>query len=59
MAEFDPTAPGKGRRDFIRTSLAAVGKDTDMARVDQALRDAFEETFGATAISASDPMRSL
>ncbi|HEX5128782.1 MAG TPA: substrate-binding protein [Usitatibacter sp.] len=25
MAEFDPTAPGKGRRDFIRTSLAAVG----------------------------------
>src|SRR6187549_1142560 len=25
MAEFDPTVPGGGRRDFIRTSLAAVG----------------------------------
>jgi lipoyl(octanoyl) transferase len=35
------------------TSLAALAAETDMARVDQALRAAFEEVFSAEAISAS------
>jgi lipoyl(octanoyl) transferase len=35
------------------TSLAALGADTDMAKVDAALRAAFEEIFGVTTISAN------
>jgi len=35
------------------TSLAALGAETDMARVDACLRAAFEETFGVTAASGS------
>jgi lipoyl(octanoyl) transferase len=35
------------------TSLAALGAETNMAPVDQALRAAFEEIFGAEAISAN------
>jgi lipoyl(octanoyl) transferase len=40
------------------TSLAALGAKTDMDRVDRALRAAFEEVFGVTALSANDPKRS-
>lgn len=41
------------------TSLAVLGAETDMERVDQALRAAFEEVFGGSAsISANDPSRS-
>jgi lipoyl(octanoyl) transferase len=35
------------------TSLVALGAETDMAKVDAALRTAFEEIFGVTAISAN------
>jgi lipoyl(octanoyl) transferase len=34
------------------TSLAALGVDADMQRVDAALRSAFEETFGAVSANA-------
>jgi len=47
-----------GLKDVAVTSLAALDAETDMAKVDQALRDAFEEIFGVTAISANDPTRS-
>jgi lipoyl(octanoyl) transferase len=40
------------------TSLAALGRETHMATVDQALRTTFEDVFGATPISASDPTQS-
>ena len=40
------------------TSLAALGAETDMDRVDDALRAAFEEVFGVTPLSANDPSRS-
>jgi lipoyl(octanoyl) transferase len=36
------------------TSLEALRAETDMARVDDALRAAFEETFGVTAASGSE-----
>jgi lipoyl(octanoyl) transferase len=35
------------------TSLAALGAETDMERVDAALRAAFDEIFGAKALSAN------
>jgi lipoyl(octanoyl) transferase len=35
------------------TSLAALGAETDMAKVDAALRTAFERIFGMTAVSAN------
>jgi lipoyl(octanoyl) transferase len=35
------------------TSLAALGIDADMGKVDQALRTAFEEIFAATVVSAN------
>jgi lipoyl(octanoyl) transferase len=47
-----------GLKDVTVTSLAALGAQTDMGKVDQALRVAFEEIFGPTAISASGPTRS-
>ena len=34
------------------TSLAALGADTDMQRIDAALRAAFEEVFGAVSTNA-------
>ena len=34
------------------TSLAALGVDADMQRVDAALRRAFEEVFGALSANA-------
>ena len=40
------------------TSLAALGAETDMDKVDDALRAAFEEMFGVTPFSANDPSRS-
>jgi lipoyl(octanoyl) transferase len=39
------------------TSLAALGAETDMTLVDQALRITFAEVFGRQTISASDPLR--
>ena len=47
-----------GLTDVEVTSLAALGAETDMAQVDQALRTTFEDIFAVTALSASDPMRS-
>jgi lipoyl(octanoyl) transferase len=47
-----------GLKDTPVTSLAALGRESDMAKVDQALRASFEDVFGVTAISASDPTRS-
>jgi lipoyl(octanoyl) transferase len=47
-----------GLRDTPVTSLAALGAESDMAKVDRALRAAFEDVFDAMAISASDPSRS-
>ena len=46
-----------GLTDTEVTSLAALGAETDMTRVDQALRDAFEQIFGVKAITAIDPTR--
>jgi lipoyl(octanoyl) transferase len=40
------------------TSLAALGAETDMVKVDQALQSTFEEVFGVTALSANDPTQS-
>jgi lipoyl(octanoyl) transferase len=42
-----------GLADTPVTSLAALGAETDMGRVDAALRTAFEEIFGAKALSAN------
>jgi hypothetical protein len=39
------------------TSLAALNAETDMEKVDAALRAAFEDVFGVTAVSANDPLR--
>jgi lipoyl(octanoyl) transferase len=47
-----------GLKDTPVTSLAALGAETDMANVDRALRGAFEDVVGATAVSASDRTRS-
>ena len=47
-----------GLKDTGVTSLAALGKESDMAKVDRALCAAFEQVFGATAVSASDQTRS-
>ncbi len=44
-----------GLKDVAVTSLAALGAETDMAKVDHTLRAAFEEIFGAEAVSATDP----
>jgi len=46
-----------GLKDVPVTSLAALGAETDMAALDQALRDNFEQAFGRETISANDPMR--
>jgi lipoyl(octanoyl) transferase len=42
-----------GLHDTKVTSLEALGAETDMARVDECLRAAFEETFGKSAASGS------
>jgi lipoyl(octanoyl) transferase len=42
-----------GLHNTAVTSLAALGAETDMARMDACLRAAFEETFGVTAASGS------
>lgn len=48
-----------GLDDVRVTSLAALGGETDMGKVDQVLRSAFAETFGrAVSFSANDPSRS-
>jgi lipoyl(octanoyl) transferase len=39
------------------TSLAALGAETDMTLVNQALRAAFGEVFGRETVSANDPLR--
>jgi lipoyl(octanoyl) transferase len=39
------------------TSLAALGAETDMTLVDQALRATFVEVFGRGTVSANDPSR--
>ena len=44
--------------DWRFTSLAALGAETDMRKVDLALRAAFEDVFDLEPISASDPTRS-
>ena len=44
-----------GLKDVAVTSLAALGAETDMAKVDQTLRAEFEEISGAEAISATGP----
>jgi lipoyl(octanoyl) transferase len=49
-----------GLTDTPVTSLAALGAETDMHKVDAALRAAFVATFGRAArLSANDPPRSL
>jgi lipoyl(octanoyl) transferase len=47
-----------GLKDVAITSLAVLGAETDMSRVDDALRAAFAEIFAETALSANDPTRS-
>jgi lipoyl(octanoyl) transferase len=47
-----------GLTDTKVTSLAALGAETDMAKVDRALRTTFEEIFGVKAVSANDRMQS-
>ena len=47
-----------GLADTPVTSLAALGAETDMDTVDDALRAAFTEVFGVTPLSANDPSRS-
>jgi lipoyl(octanoyl) transferase len=47
-----------GLKGTAVTSLAALDAESDMAKVDRALRLAFEDVFGAIAISASDPTQS-
>jgi lipoyl(octanoyl) transferase len=44
-----------GLEDTPVTSLAALGADADIGRVNQALREAFEATFAANAVSANRP----
>jgi lipoyl(octanoyl) transferase len=39
------------------TSLAALGAETNLASVDQVLRESFVGIFGREAVSASDPSR--
>jgi lipoyl(octanoyl) transferase len=46
-----------GLTDTKVTSLAALGAETDMGKVDQALRAAFADIFGVEAINANDPTR--
>jgi lipoyl(octanoyl) transferase len=46
-----------GLHDAKVTSLAALGAETGMAKIDKALRIAFEEIFAVTALSANDPTR--
>jgi lipoyl(octanoyl) transferase len=46
-----------GLTDAKVTSLAALGVETDMTEVDQALRTAFAQIFGVKAINANDPTR--
>jgi lipoyl(octanoyl) transferase len=41
------------------TSLAALGAEINMGRVDAALRESFEQVFGRKAVSAANPSRSL
>jgi lipoyl(octanoyl) transferase len=48
-----------GLKNVSVTSLAALAAETDMAQVDRALRASFEDAFGKTTLSASDPSRSL
>ena len=45
-----------GIAEFGVTSLKALGAEHDMARVDEALRAAFEETFGAHLTDGTDPL---
>jgi lipoyl(octanoyl) transferase len=45
-----------GLTDTPVTSLAALGAETDMDMVDQALRASFEAVFAIKAISANDPL---
>ena len=47
-----------GLADTPVTSLAALGAETDMDKVDDALRAAFTEVFGVTPLSANDLSRS-
>ena len=47
-----------GLKDVPVTSLAALGAETDMRKVDLALRATFEDVFDLEPISASDPTRS-
>lgn len=47
-----------GLKEVPVTSLAALGAETDMDKVDHALRDSFGAVFGLTALSASNPSRS-
>jgi lipoyl(octanoyl) transferase len=47
-----------GLKDTPVTSLAALGAEADMRKVDRALRAAFAEVFGLSAVNASDPKRS-
>jgi lipoyl(octanoyl) transferase len=47
-----------GLADTPVTSLAALGAEADMREADAALHAAFEHTFGAATVSASDPTRS-
>jgi lipoyl(octanoyl) transferase len=46
-----------GLKDVPVTSLAALGAETDMAVVDQTLRDNFEQAFDRETVSANDPMQ--
>lgn len=42
-----------GLKDVSVTSLSALGAETDMNRIDQALRASFEDVFGETALSSN------
>jgi lipoyl(octanoyl) transferase len=48
-----------GLTDAEVTSLAALGACAGLAKVDQALRISFEQTFGRWTVSANDPLRQL
>ena len=54
LARFAGIVPC-GIRDFGVTSLAALGRTTDPARVDAALRTAFEDVFGGPVAPAPSP----
>jgi lipoyl(octanoyl) transferase len=45
-----------GIAEFGVTSLKALGAEHDMAKVDEALRAAFEETFEARLTDGADPL---